>query len=133
MNAAGLERLSSMVAAGELGRKSGQGFYEWVDGRVVKPAATVQPAKSGNIPDDIQDRLILSMVNEAVACLADCIVSDADLLDVGVVLSTGFAPFFGGPLQYARSRGIDKVTARLEELAALYGERFKPQPGWPTL
>ena len=127
MNTAGLDRLSSMVEAGELGRKSGQGFYEWVDGKVVKPAT------SGNIPDDIQDRLILSMVNEAVACLADGVVSDADLLDVGVVLSTGFAPFFGGPLQYARSQGRDKVTARLEELAALYGERFKPRSGWSTL
>ena len=73
------------------------------------------------------------MVNEAVACLADGVVSDPDLLDAGVILGTGFAPFRGGPLQYARSRGFDTVTARLEELAALHGDRFKPHSGWSTL
>ena len=127
MKSAGIERLSSMVDAGDLGRKSGRGFYEWVDGKAVVPAS------EGPVPDDLQDRLILSMVNEAVACLAEGIVTDADLLDAGVIFGTGFAPFRGGPLQYARSRGFDAVTARLSELAATYGERFEPHPGWSEL
>ncbi len=127
MDSAGLKRLSGIVDAGNLGRKSGQGFYKWEDGKAQKPAS------EGPVPDDLQDRLILSMVNEAVGCLADGIVTDADLLDAGVIFGTGFAPFHGGPLQYARSRGLDETQARLRELAAKYGDRFEPHPGWSEL
>ncbi len=81
-------------------------------------------------PADLEDRLILPMLNEAVACLREGIVEDADLLDAGAIFATGFAPFRGGPLQYARERGIANVTARLAELAQRYGERFRPDPGW---
>jgi len=127
MDSAGIQRLSAMVEAGDLGRKSGKGFYEWVDGKAVKPAS------DGPVPDDLQDRLILPMVNEAVGCLADGIVTDADLLDAGVIFGTGFAPFRGGPLQYARSRGLDETRARLSDLAEKYGEHFEPHPGWSEL
>jgi len=127
MDSAGLQRLSSMVDAGNLGRKSGQGFYKWEDGKAQKPAS------DGPVPDDLQDRLILPMVNEAVGCLADGIVTDADLLDAGVIFGTGFAPFHGGPMEYARSRGLDETQARLCELAAKYGARFEPHPGWSKL
>ena len=127
MNADGIDRLSQMVEAGNLGRKSGTGFYEWIEGKAVKPAS------SGAAPKDAQDRLILPMVNEAVAFLSDGIVTDPDLLDAGVIFGTGFAPFRGGPLQYARTRGIDEVTTRLGELAETYGDRFRPHPGWSQL
>ncbi len=63
--------LEDMVEKGYLGRKSGRGFYEWVDGKANKPAGG-----GGNVPADIEDRLILPMVNEAVACLADGVVTD---------------------------------------------------------
>ena len=122
------EKLSAMVEAGNLGRKSGQGFYEWVDGKANKPNGHGSQA-----PADIEDRLILPMVNEAVSCLSDGVVSDADLLDAGVIFGTGFAPFRGGPINYARERGVDSVTARLEELAAAHGERFAPHTGWSGL
>jgi 3-hydroxyacyl-CoA dehydrogenase/enoyl-CoA hydratase/3-hydroxybutyryl-CoA epimerase len=127
MDSAGIQRLSAMVEAGDLGRKSGKGFYKWVDGKAEKPAS------DGPVPDDLQDRLILPMVNEAVGCLADGIVTDGDLLDAGVIFGTGFAPFRGGPLQYARSRGLDEIRARLRDLAEKYGERFEPHPGWSEL
>jgi len=120
--------LEAMVERGHLGRKSGRGFYEWVDGKAVKPAA--QP---GNTPDDLEDRLILPMVNEAVACLADGVVADSDLLDAGVIFGTGFAPFRGGPINYARERGVDEVQKRLHELASAHGERFAPHSGWSEL
>jgi 3-hydroxyacyl-CoA dehydrogenase/enoyl-CoA hydratase/3-hydroxybutyryl-CoA epimerase len=119
------DALAKMVEDGLLGRKSGQGYYQWEDGKAVKP-----PATGGAVPDDIQDRLILPMVNEAVACLSEGVVADADLLDAGVIFGTGFAPFRGGPLNYAKERGVEQVVGALESLADRYGERFKPHGGW---
>ena len=120
--------LAKMVDDGLLGRKSGQGFYQWVDGKAIKPAAS-----GGDIPDDIEDRLILPMVNEAIACLSESVVADADLLDAGVIFGTGFAPFRGGPLNYAKERGVDEVVAALQALADRNGERFMPNSGWSDL
>ena len=70
------------------------------------------------------------MVNEAVACLSEGVVTDADLLDAGVIFGTGFAPFRGGPLNYARERGVESVVAALGQLAERHGERFLPHSGW---
>ncbi|MDH3988841.1 MAG: 3-hydroxyacyl-CoA dehydrogenase NAD-binding domain-containing protein [Gammaproteobacteria bacterium] len=124
--------LSGMVDNKQLGRKSGQGFYLWQDGKAVKPVDSTV-----NIPKNITDRLILPMVNEAVACLTEGVVKDADLLDAGVIFGTGFAPFRGGPLQYARDRGVNEITDALEQLAAEFGEkggaRFKSHQGWQQL
>jgi len=122
------DALTQMVDDGLLGRKSGQGYYQWKDGKAVKPSAT-----GGAVPDDIQDRLILPMVNEAMACLSDGVVASADLLDAGVIFGTGFAPFRGGPLNYANERGVDEVVATLQALADRYGERFVPHSGWSDL
>jgi len=122
------ERLAKMVDDGLLGRKSGQGFYVWEDGKANKP-----PGDGRNPPDDMEDRLILPMVNEAVSCLSDGVVSDADLLDAGVIFGTGFAPFRGGPINYARERGFEEVTARLKSLAESQGDRFRPHAGWSEL
>jgi 3-hydroxyacyl-CoA dehydrogenase/enoyl-CoA hydratase/3-hydroxybutyryl-CoA epimerase len=122
------EKLAGMVDAGNLGRKSGQGFYSWIDGKAVKP-----PQDPSGVPSDIEDRLVLAMVNEAVSCLSDGVVKDPDLLDAGVIFGTGFAPFRGGPLNYARQRGLDEVKSRLEALASSHGSRFSPHPGLSTL
>jgi 3-hydroxyacyl-CoA dehydrogenase/enoyl-CoA hydratase/3-hydroxybutyryl-CoA epimerase len=106
--------------------KSGQGLYEWRDGKPVKPA--VEPAAA--VPDDLEDRLMLALVNEAMAVLREGVVADADLIDAGVIFGSGFAPFRGGPLKYARDRGVAAVVARLEELERRHGDRFRPDPGW---
>ena len=124
----GLRELTQMVDDGKLGRKSGQGFYAWENGKAVKPAAT-----GSHAPADMQDRLMLAMVNESVACLDEKVVRDADLLDAGVIFGTGFAPFRGGPINYARERGFEAVVSRLEELAQAHGERFRPHRGWSAL
>jgi 3-hydroxyacyl-CoA dehydrogenase/enoyl-CoA hydratase/3-hydroxybutyryl-CoA epimerase len=79
------------------------------------------------------DRLMLPMVNEAVACLHEGVVSDADLLDAGVIFGTGFAPFRGGPIRYARDRGLAEVESTLRALADKYGDRFRPHEGWSAL
>ena len=126
------ETLQTMVHDGLLGRKSGQGYYRWENGKAVKPeSATMDETsvKSG----DIQDRLVLSMINEAVACLHEGVVADADLLDAGVIFGTGFAPFRGGPLNYARERGTTALVLRLNELAKAHGDRFEAHSAWSDL
>ena len=120
-------RLKELVAAKQLGRKSGQGFYAWADGKAAKPAAT------GSAPEDLADRLVLSLVNECVACLRERVVEDEDLLDAGVVFGTGFAPFRGGPLHYVRRRGVAATLGRLRQLEQRHGERFRPDAGWEAL
>ena len=122
------EKLANMVEAGHLGRKSGHGFYRWDKGKAVKPRSDW----SGETTE-IEDRLVLSMVNEAVACLHDGVVSDADLLDAGVIFGTGFAPFRGGPINYARERGIAATIARLDEFTQRYGQRFTPHEAFARL
>jgi 3-hydroxyacyl-CoA dehydrogenase/enoyl-CoA hydratase/3-hydroxybutyryl-CoA epimerase len=121
--------LESQLAAGKRGKKDGQGFYVWQEGRPVKP----EVPKDYRAPEDLTDRLILPMINEAVACLYEGVVDDPDLLDAGVIFGTGFAPFRGGPLQYVRETGVAAVKQRLEQLAAKYGKRFTPRPGWERL
>jgi 3-hydroxyacyl-CoA dehydrogenase/enoyl-CoA hydratase/3-hydroxybutyryl-CoA epimerase len=123
-----LGQLEALLAQKRLGRKSGAGFYEWKDGKAVKPAAPGAPA-----PPDLIDRMILVLVNECVAVLREGVASEADLIDAAVIFGTGFAPFRGGPLAYARSRGATEVVARLAELAERYGSRFRPDPGWNLL
>jgi 3-hydroxyacyl-CoA dehydrogenase/enoyl-CoA hydratase/3-hydroxybutyryl-CoA epimerase len=122
-----LTRIASLVAEGNLGKKSGSGFYVWRDGKPQRATAGVTP------PADLTDRLILVLVNECVACLREGVVADADLIDAGVIFGTGFAPFRGGPLNWARSEGIENVLRRLASLQAAHGERFRPDDGWHLL
>lgn len=123
------EKLRKLVASGNLGKKSGQGFYTFKKGKPVKP----QPDKSYTPPADIQDRMILRLINEAVACLRDKVVEDAELADAGVIYGTGFAPFRGGPLHYADTRGNEQVQKMLTQLQQRYGPRFAPDSGWSQL
>ncbi|MBE5314269.1 MAG: enoyl-CoA hydratase/isomerase family protein [Xanthomonadales bacterium] len=121
--------LDGLLASGKRGRKDGQGFYTWENGRAKKP----EVPKDYKAPEDLTDRLVLAFVNEAVACLHEGVVADADLLDAGVIFGTGFAPFRGGPIQYARAEGAAKLKTRLEQLAGRHGPRFSPRPGWDAL
>jgi 3-hydroxyacyl-CoA dehydrogenase / enoyl-CoA hydratase / 3-hydroxybutyryl-CoA epimerase len=122
------DRLIEMVEKKRLGRKTGRGFYDWKDGKAVKPSV-----KNAKAPQDLADRLILPMVNEAVAVWRDKVVQDADLLDAGIIFGTGFAPFRGGPIHFARARGVAEVVEALHRLEERYGERFAPDPGWKEL
>ena len=121
--------LDGLLAGGKRGRKDGQGFYTWTDGRAQKP----EVAKDYRAPEDLTDRLILPFLNEAVACLHEGVVADEDLLDAGVIFGTGFAPFRGGPITHIRAEGAAKLKVRLQQLADRHGPRFTPRPGWDAL
>ncbi|MEO6137576.1 MAG: 3-hydroxyacyl-CoA dehydrogenase family protein, partial [Luteimonas sp.] len=118
--------LSTPPEVGMRGKKDGQGLYKWENGKSVKP----ELPKDYKAPVDLEDRLILPLLNEAVAALHDGVVEDADLLDAGVIFGTGFAPFRGGPIQYIRETGADGLLAKLQALQANHGERFATRPGW---
>ncbi len=120
--------LATPPESGKRGKKDGQGLYKWEAGKPVKP----EVPKDYKAPADLEDRLILLLLNEAVACLRDKVVADADLLDAGVIFGTGFAPFRGGPIQHIRETGADALVERLKQLQARYGDRFAPRPGWDS-
>lgn len=112
-------RLEEMVANQKLGKKTGKGFYIYKAGKAVK-----KPISSKGVSKDIAQRLIMRMVNEAYACLREKVVTDADLIDAGMIFGTGFAPFRGGPMHYAQQFGKDQLSELFIELANQYGERF---------
>lgn len=112
---------------GEIGKKSGKGLYDWSDGKAQKTPPPSEPV------EDMTDRLILPMLDACVECLRKGIVDSEDLIDGAMIFATGFAPFRGGPMRYARARGPQEIRERLEELATAHGDRFHPDPGWSEL
>ncbi len=121
--------LREKVAKGELGRKTCRGFYLWKEGKADKSQA-VPDARQPT--EETTDRLILPISNVCVACLREGIVDDADAVDGAMIFGTGYAPFRGGPLNYARTRGVDNVVAALGALTEKFGDRFAPDAGWES-
>jgi 3-hydroxyacyl-CoA dehydrogenase/enoyl-CoA hydratase/3-hydroxybutyryl-CoA epimerase len=115
-----------------LGKKSGTGFYIHSKKKGVQPKLNVELAnmlatKKGvtHSDEEIQNRLILPMVNEAVRLLSEGVTDSADTIDLATVFGLGFAPFRGGLAHHADSVGTDKIVAQLDELAVKHGPRFK--------
>jgi 3-hydroxyacyl-CoA dehydrogenase/enoyl-CoA hydratase/3-hydroxybutyryl-CoA epimerase len=92
------KKLAELVAAGNLGRKTGRGFYAWKDGKARKGSRR-------SAPPDLGATLMAPYLREARAAVAEGIVADADLADAGLIFGTGFAPFRGGPLNYLKEQG----------------------------
>ena len=109
------QRLLDLVAAGHLGRKSGQGYYRWEHGKAVKAAP-------GSVPDGLAERILAPLLAAVQRCVDQGVVEDADLADAGVIFGTGFAPFTGGPLNFLRHGGFSRRSggsAALVEAAAV--------------
>jgi 3-hydroxyacyl-CoA dehydrogenase/enoyl-CoA hydratase/3-hydroxybutyryl-CoA epimerase len=118
--------LREKVTKGELGRKTGKGFYTWRDGKADKTSSPSAEKPT----DEMIDRLVLPMSNVCVASLREGIVDNPDTVDGAMIFGTGYAPFRGGPLNYARTRGVDDVVDTLRALAVKFGHRFNPDAGW---
>jgi 3-hydroxyacyl-CoA dehydrogenase/enoyl-CoA hydratase/3-hydroxybutyryl-CoA epimerase len=127
---AGLRR---MVEAGRLGRKSGRGFYRYDGGKRRGPDAAAyqlvgaKPTRA--LPDDLQDRMVFALLNEAVRALDDGVVRSARDGDIGAVFGIGYPAFRGGPLRYLDTLGASRAVERLEGLERRHGARFSPAPG----
>lgn len=90
------KKLSELMAGGNLGKKSGKGFYTWVNGRAQKASASA--------PAGLAERLVKPLLDATQRCVAQGVVGDDDLADAGVIFGTGFAPFRGGPMNYIKSK-----------------------------
>ena len=139
---------AELAARGRYGQKTGSGVYKYVPGdhtpRNSETTARLMAERSagGDRPNDCGDgempseriahRLVMRMIAEASHVLNDGIVRDGRDLDAAMVLGVGFPDFRGGPVQYARQLGLDRVAAELRELAARHGARFSPHPTLTT-
>lgn len=128
--------MQKMVEKGWLGKKSGQGFYTYPEGKkkgkktinnevkaYVKSFATQQLKLDDT---EIQDRIVSRFVNEAAKCLEDEIIADPVVGDIGLVFGTGFAPFRGGPFRYLDQVGVASYVDRMNGFADKYGPQFQP-------
>ena len=120
-----------LYADHRLGKKGGKGLYIYENGKRKHPDGAVYALLGVAAPHpvnkrDAVDRMVLSMINESALILDEKIVGSASELDLAMIMGTGFPPFRGGLLRYADSVGLTNVVARLDELAAKHGPRFKP-------
>ncbi|HLV24766.1 MAG TPA: fatty acid oxidation complex subunit alpha FadJ [Gemmatimonadales bacterium] len=126
------DTLRSVLADGRTGRKGKKGFYKYdeegerkgVDSSVYD---LFPQAEQVDLPaEEIQERMVLALVNEAVRCLEGGILRSARDGDVGAVFGFGFPPFLGGPFRWTDSQGLTNVVRRMEALQDRFGERFSP-------
>ncbi|MBS0204015.1 MAG: enoyl-CoA hydratase/isomerase family protein [Planctomycetes bacterium] len=121
------DRLHEMASEGHIGRKSGRGFYVYLqDGKRRGRAVNAGTKPSTLSADDIRDRILLRLVNEAALCLHEGVVPESWMIDLGMVLGTGFAPFLGGPLRMCELQGFGEAVAKLEYFQKTVGPRFTP-------
>ena len=126
--------MGDMIEKGWLGRKSGQGFYEYsgkkgkktINADVRKYVKEFATQKLDLSEKEIQDRIVSRFVNEAAKCLEDDIIADPVAGDIGLVFGTGFAPFRGGPFRFLDAVGVDNYVDLMNGFADKYGPQFEP-------
>jgi 3-hydroxyacyl-CoA dehydrogenase/enoyl-CoA hydratase/3-hydroxybutyryl-CoA epimerase len=128
------DAFAALVADDRKGRKNGRGFYRYEDGKKggvddsVYAVLGVTPKPGTVAAADIQDRLSLQMINEAVRCLEDGILRSPRDGDIGAIMGFAFPPFRGGPFRWIDQQGAATVSDRLRSLAKEHGSRFEPAP-----
>jgi len=127
------DAMRRVVVAGRTGRKGRNGFYKYDDagtkGRVDDSVYELIGGERREVlAEEIVERCVLAMVNEAVLCLGDGILRSPRDGDIGAVFGIGFPPFRGGPFRYVDSETVEKIVERLEELDARFPSRFTPAP-----
>jgi 3-hydroxyacyl-CoA dehydrogenase/enoyl-CoA hydratase/3-hydroxybutyryl-CoA epimerase len=127
------KKARELVDAGYKGRKNKKGFYKYESGSKKKKEVNSEiysffgGTDRKKFPDEeIQQRLALVMVNEAVLCLQENILTNPVDGDLGAILGLGFPPFLGGPFRYIDREGASTIGKRMEELQKVHGARFKP-------
>ena len=93
-------RFTAMIEAGNLGRKSGSGFYEWDGKKAVRARATYDQDELDAIAAD----MLSPLVAECQAAVAEGVVDSADMADAACIFGIGFPAFRGGPLFWDESR-----------------------------
>jgi len=122
-----------LLEAGYKGRKNGKGFYTYKEGSKKKKEVNTDiykffggQGRKDFAKEEIQQRMALTMINEAAWCLQDEILTSAEDGDLGAILGLGFPPFRGGPFRYIDSEGVDAILERLEDFQSEHGNRFAP-------
>lgn len=126
---------AKIVASGRLGKKNGKGLYDYdAQGRNKKldpkiyEILGVTPSPGAVAAEEIVERCILPMINEATRCLEEGIVATPSEVDLGMIMGTGFPPFRGGLLRYADTLGAKTIVERLKKYQARFGARYEPAP-----
>ncbi len=121
--------LKKVNQKGFKGQKTGNGFYQYSDGKKEDVNSEVRQIASGKKKEDpeyILQRIIYLMINESARCLQENVVKSPKDVDVGMVFGTGFPPFRGGLCKYADSQSFEKVREVLQQLALDKGDRYTP-------
>jgi 3-hydroxyacyl-CoA dehydrogenase/enoyl-CoA hydratase/3-hydroxybutyryl-CoA epimerase len=129
------EIMGKVIESGRLGRKNGKGFYTYGDPKKKKVVdVTVYDGLPGGRRrkrvdrDEIVERCVLQMVNEAVLTLSEGVLRSARDGDVGAIFGLGFPPFLGGPFRWIDAEGSARVLERMRRLEGRFGLRFRPAP-----
>jgi 3-hydroxyacyl-CoA dehydrogenase/enoyl-CoA hydratase/3-hydroxybutyryl-CoA epimerase len=125
----GTSVVRQLCEIGRVGKKAGQGFYDWEpDGKRLWPGlAQMFPVAAHQPPQsELVDRLLFVQANEAARCLEEGVLRSAVDGNIGSIFGWGFAPFHGGALRFIDAYGPARFVARARELAARHGERFEP-------
>jgi 3-hydroxyacyl-CoA dehydrogenase/enoyl-CoA hydratase/3-hydroxybutyryl-CoA epimerase len=125
----GVAVLRQMCEVGRIGKKAGQGFYDWTPGDkrlwpgldLMFPRAASQPGQQ-----ELMDRLMFAQANEAARCFEEGVLRSVADANIGSIFGWGFAPFHGGALQFINAMGAAAFVTRSRELAARHGPRFEP-------
>jgi len=131
-----IDGMEKLLEDDRKGKKNGRGFYDYggkskgkeVDQSIYALMDITSPGHKEISGDDIAERVVLMMLNEAAFCLGEDILRSARDGDIGAIFGLGFPPFLGGPFRYMDSLGADVVVEKLQALQQQHGERFQAAP-----